>query len=55
MAASEKFSETKSKGFYMATGLLSEGDILAMAKVAEEKNLQEEARLKQRAATCKKG
>lgn len=55
MAASEKFSETKSKGFYMAIGRLSEEDILAMAKVAEEKNQQEDARLNQRAATCTKG
>lgn len=55
MTASDKFSETKSKGFYMATGPLTEKDILAMARAAEEKNLQEKTRLDHLAATCKQG
>jgi hypothetical protein len=55
MAASEKFSETKSKGFYMANGPLTEKDILAMAMATEDESQQEKARLDQRAATFEKG
>lgn len=50
MAASKPFSETCSKGFYMATGKLSHSAIMAMAQASEEKNQQERARLNQRAA-----
>lgn len=49
MAASKTFSETCSKGFYMAVGPLSHESIMAMAKASEEKNQQKRDRLNQRA------
>jgi len=48
MAASSKFSATKSKGFYLATAPLTEEDILSMARAVEHQNKTDSERLKRR-------
>lgn len=51
MSVPAKFSETKSKGFYLAEGSLTEDSILAMAKASQERTRVDKDRLKKRIAS----
>lgn len=55
MPASEMFSETKSKGFYVAEGPLTEESIRSMAKASQESTRKDRDRVKKRLASLPKG